>query len=107
MGGPGPVLDLGGRLGSAVFHRGLKRGVVAFVLVGVGFGEVGDRLVECAGAAEVGGQRHPVAGAGVRPGQSPSAQAGVDPQARGERQLDRGGECSIGAENFQSLSWRT
>jgi hypothetical protein len=39
------------------------------VLAGVGFGEVGDRLVELAGAAEVGGQGDAVAGAGVLPGQ--------------------------------------
>ena len=39
-------LNLGGGFCPAVFHRGLERGVVAFVLVGVGFGEVGDRLVE-------------------------------------------------------------
>jgi len=43
------VSDFGGRLGSAVFDGGLERGVVAFVLVGVGFGEVGDRLVEGSG----------------------------------------------------------
>jgi hypothetical protein len=49
------TLDLGGRLGSAVFHRGLERGIVALVLVGVGFGEGGDRLVEPSGAAEKGG----------------------------------------------------
>ena len=44
--GAADALDLGGRFGSAVFDGGLERGVVAFVLVGVGFGEVGDRLVE-------------------------------------------------------------
>jgi len=43
------VSDFGGRLGSAVFDGGLERGVVAFVLVGVGFGEVGDRLVKGSG----------------------------------------------------------
>ncbi len=36
----GAVLDLGGGLGLAVFDGGLEGGVVAFVLVGVGFGEV-------------------------------------------------------------------
>jgi len=40
------LLDFCGGLCRAVFHCGLERGVVAFVLVGVGFGEVGDRLVE-------------------------------------------------------------
>ena len=39
-------LYLGGGFCPALFHCGLERGVVAFVLVGVGFGEVGDRLVE-------------------------------------------------------------
>jgi hypothetical protein len=57
-------LDLGGGFGFAVFDGGLERGVVAFVLVGVGFGEVGDGLVEFAGAAEVGGEGDAVAGAG-------------------------------------------
>jgi hypothetical protein len=42
--------------------------VVAFVLVGVDFGEVGDRVVELGGTAEIGGQGDPVAGAGVPPG---------------------------------------
>jgi hypothetical protein len=60
MGGLGPVLDLGGRLGSAFLDGGLERGVVAFVLVGVGFGEVGDRLVKSTRAAEVGGGRRAV-----------------------------------------------
>jgi hypothetical protein len=67
------TLDLGGRLGSAVFHRGLERGIVALVLVGVGFGEGGDRLVEPSGAAEIGGQGDAVAGPGVRAGQGPPA----------------------------------
>ena len=40
------MLDLGGDFGSALLNGGLERGVVAFVLVGVGFGEVGDGLVE-------------------------------------------------------------
>src|SRR5271165_1701341 len=69
--GPGCLLDFGGGLSLAVFDRGLERGVVAFVLVGVGFGEVGDGLVELARAAEVGGQGDPVPGAGVRPRQGP------------------------------------
>ena len=54
------VLDLGSGFGSALLNGGLERGVVAFVLVGVGFGEVGDGLVELIGAAEVGGQRDAV-----------------------------------------------
>ena len=39
-------LNLGGGFCPAVFDRGLERGVVAFVLVSVFLGEVGDRLVE-------------------------------------------------------------
>ena len=42
----GCLLDFGRGFGPAVFHRGLERGVVEFVLVGVDFGEVGDGLVE-------------------------------------------------------------
>src|SRR5215468_12414373 len=38
----GRVLDLGAGFNFAFFYGGLKRGVVAFVLVGVGFGEAGD-----------------------------------------------------------------
>jgi hypothetical protein len=60
---PWCLLDLGGGFGPAVFDRGLERGVVAFVLVGAGFGEVGDGLVEPGRAAQVGGQRDPVPGA--------------------------------------------
>jgi hypothetical protein len=36
-------------------------------LAGAGFGELGDGLVEPAGAAEVGGQDDAVTGTGVRP----------------------------------------
>jgi hypothetical protein len=39
-----PRLDLSGRVGFTVFDGCLQGGVVAFVLVGVGFGEVRDRL---------------------------------------------------------------
>jgi hypothetical protein len=70
------ALDLAGHLGSVGLHGVLEGGVVAFVLVGVGFGEVSDRLVEPGRAAEVGGEGDAVTGAGVRPGQGPSAQAG-------------------------------
>ena len=94
------LLDRGCGLNSAVLHGGLEGGVVAFVLVGVGFGEVGDRLIEVAGAAEVGGQGDAVAGAGVGAGQGPAAEPGVDI-------MPAGTICSIGAENFQSFSWRT
>src|SRR5215469_10931796 len=74
---PHAVSDVGGRLGPALFDGGLERGVVAVVLVGVLFGEIGGRLVELVGAAEVRGQGDAVAGAGVSPGQAPPAQPGV------------------------------
>ena len=50
------ALDFGGGLGLTVLDGGLERGVVELVLVGVGFGEVGDGLVELGRAAKVGGQ---------------------------------------------------
>ena len=71
------TLDVGRGLGSAVLDGGLQRGVVALVLVGVFLRKLGDRLVECAEAAEVGGQRDAFAGACVRPGQGLPAQPGV------------------------------
>ncbi len=63
----GAVLDFGRGFCLALFYGGLERGVVAFVLVGVGFGKVGDRLVALGGAAEVGGEGDAVTGTGVRP----------------------------------------
>ena len=95
MGGPGPVLDVGGCLDPAVFDGGLERGVVAVVLVGVGLGEVGDSLVEFVGAAEVGGQRDAVTGTGVGPGQGPPAHLRVDRHARGDHLLDRRGPLPV------------
>jgi hypothetical protein len=59
---PSASLDLGDGFGLAVLDGGLERGVVAFVLVGVGFGEADDRPVELARAAEVGSQGYAVAG---------------------------------------------
>src|SRR5215470_14639903 len=92
---PYGVSDVGRGLGPAVFHGGLERGVVAVVLVGVFLGEVGDRLVEFAGAAEVGGQGDAVAGSGVGPGQGPPAHLRVDGHARGDHLLDREGELPV------------
>ena len=51
------------------FHRAfsdslLESGVVPFVLVGVGLGELGDRSVECVSGAEVRGEGDAVTGAG-------------------------------------------
>src|SRR5215469_7401401 len=93
---PLAVSDVGGRLGPALFESGLERGVVALVLVGVFLGEIGDRLVEFVGAAEVGGQGDAVAGAGVGPGQAPPAQPGVGRHDRGGHLLDPGLEALFG-----------
>src|SRR5215472_13451438 len=59
-----------------VHGRG-ERLVVALVLVGVGGGELGDGPVEHVSLAEVGGDRDPVAPAGVRPRQGRAAEPGV------------------------------
>jgi uncharacterized membrane protein len=58
-----------------------QRAVVPLVLVGVAVRELRDRPVEHVGAAKIGGDGEPVAGAGVRPGQRPAAQLPVQPQA--------------------------
>ena len=47
--------------------------MVELVLIGVRRGEARDRPVEGRGGAQVGGDREPVAGAGVGPGQGPAA----------------------------------
>jgi hypothetical protein len=62
--------------------------LVAFVLVGVRGGEPGDGLIEDVGPAEVGGDRDPVTGAGVRTGQRPAAQFPVHAQAVRNQGLD-------------------
>jgi uncharacterized membrane protein len=72
------VADRGDPAGSSGVSQ---RPVVAFVLVGVAAGELGDCPVEHVGAAEVGSDREPVARAGVRPGQRPAAQLSVERQA--------------------------
>jgi hypothetical protein len=73
--------------------------VVALVLVGVAPGEVGNRLVEGAALAQVGGDRDRIAGAGVGPGQGPPADPGVDTEADGVI-------VSTSAEPFMSRSCR-
>ena len=92
---PGLCLDF------ALGDSFLQRLVVAFVLVGVGLGEVRDRLVEGVGVAEVGGDRDPVAGAGVARGRASSRT--LFPYAA----APAGRAASIAKEPFQSLSWRT
>ena len=56
-------------------HRFDECRVVAFILVGVRFGERRDRLVEDLAAAQIGGDRDPVAGLAW-------ARASVQPQRR-------------------------
>ena len=97
-GGGGSEARLG--VGAPVGDGSGERGVVAFVLVGVGFGEIGDRGVEFVGLAEVGGEGDAVTGAGVRAGQGPAAQARVDRHALGAI-------SSMGKDSFQSRSCRT
>jgi hypothetical protein len=62
--------------------------VVAFGLVGVGLGELADGAVEGVAAAEVGGDRHPVAAPRVSAGQGPAADFGVDLEPRRGQLLD-------------------
>ena len=70
-----PVLQAGLCSDPARVH-GLDEGVVvAFVLVGVGLGELDEGPVEDVAGAEVGGDGDPVAGAGVGPGQRVAAQS--------------------------------
>ena len=94
------ALDFGGGFGVAVHDGGLERGVVELVLVGVGFGEVGDGLVERDRAAEVGGQRNAVTGAEARGGVAQVEAAceeldgGVMSPALGV-ELDSGGICAV------------
>jgi hypothetical protein len=54
--------------------------MVPFGLIGVSRREVGDRPIEVLALAEVGGDLHAVAGAGVGTGQRPAAEAGIDYQ---------------------------
>src|SRR5690348_13186994 len=74
----GPGSDVGPRLDAPARDRLGQRSVVALVLVGVGLREVGQRPVQPRALAEVGRDRDRVPGAGVRLGQGPPAQAGVD-----------------------------
>src|SRR5215211_4312111 len=62
--------------------------MVPFGLVGISFREVGYRAIEALALAEVAGDLHAVPGAGVRPGQRPAAEAGIDDQFIGRHALD-------------------
>src|SRR6185312_13336792 len=68
-----------------------QRRVVAFGLVGIALGEVGHGLVELVRPAEVGGDRDPVPGPGVRAGEGPAAHAAVAGHRRGVHAYDLGG----------------
>src|SRR5438105_2244272 len=54
-----------------------ERLVVASVLLSVGLRELDDRLIEGGPSTQVGGDRNPVAAAGVRAGEGPAAQPAV------------------------------
>src|SRR5215217_6996750 len=62
--------------------------MVPFGLVGISFSEIGYRAIEALALAEVAGDPHAVAGAGVRPGQRPAAEACIDDQFIGRHALD-------------------
>ncbi len=66
---PHDVLDVGGGLGPVVFDGGLEGGVVAFVLVGVFLGEVGDRRVEGESSPSTSGAAISAGGGGCHPDQ--------------------------------------
>src|SRR4051812_43704295 len=85
-----PALGLQSRLrGDAARRNGLlERVVVAFVLIGVGLGEDGNRLVEDAARAEVARDRGCVARAGGCFGQRPPEIARVDLERVGRQRLD-------------------
>src|SRR5215203_1018384 len=62
--------------------------VVPVGLVGVAFRDIGYRPIEALSLAEVAGDLNAITGAGVRPGQRPAAQAGIDDQLVGRHALD-------------------
>jgi hypothetical protein len=64
--------------------------MVPFDLVGVGPRKVGDRPVEALALAQVSGNLHAVAGAGVRTGQRLAAEARIQGQFLRRKALDLG-----------------
>ena len=92
-----PISDVGDGLQAARPDGFRESLVVPFVLVGVTLGEVGDRPIELVALAQVLGQGYGVTGPGVGPGQRPTADTGVEPQARGVI-------ASTAAEPFMSRS---
>ena len=88
-------LEPGSRSDPARLDRSLESVVVAFVLVGVGLGKVGDCPVEGVRLAEVGGDRDPVAGAGMRAGECPAARLSVRGRARRDGCLEGEGALPV------------
>src|SRR4051794_1556493 len=75
---------------------GLDEGVVVpVVLVGVGLGELDERLVEGVAGAEVGGDGDAVAGAGVSTNKRPGTEPGVDGHGAGVHGLDERGALPV------------
>src|SRR5215207_7687669 len=62
--------------------------MVPFGLVGISFREIGYRAIEALALAEVAGDLHAVAGAGVRTGQRPAAELSIEDQFVGRHALD-------------------
>src|SRR5215213_6887466 len=71
----------------ARLHGRAEGCMVPFGLIGVFLCEVGYRAIEALALAEVAGDRHAVAGAGVRPSQRPAAEERIDYQLVGRHAL--------------------
>jgi len=99
-------------LRSAFLNGGLERGVVAFVLVGVGFGEVSDGLVELVRAAEVGRPARcgPLSGRAPGPGSPAQPAYSVMPCGSSARSVWRTSSPSAGGRrsraSIPSRGWR-
>src|SRR5690242_7248756 len=65
-----------------------QRVVIGLVLIRVRPGELEDRAIEAAAAAEIGRDRDPVPAAGVRPRQRPATQPAVRGHSLGHHLLD-------------------
>ena len=81
-------------LQAALLDGALELLEVALVLIRVGLGEVAHRAIEGIPLAEIGGDRDPVAGAGVGPCQGPSAELPRRaPSSRGSSARSRPSPC--------------
>jgi hypothetical protein len=72
-----------------------ERSVVAFVLVGVRLAEVRYSVVKLGRVAKVCRDRDSIAGSGVRAGQRPAAEPGVNIHAPRAHLLDHGGQFPV------------